>query len=170
MHKLKNKKLLSIFMAGMISYACISIDNIYANENFNKVEIDSSVEDTNDTTDEDNNNIEEDSNANTDVDNSENKDENNSEVELKEILVNEINNSENIGLNIKTQGNIINIQDNKIYIKDESGEGIVYLENISVNNLNIGDCISVIGMVNQIDNENLVIVNDVNNIDLVITE
>lgn len=170
MHKLKNKKLLSIFMAGMISYACISIDNIYANENFNKVEIDSSVEDTNDTTDEDNNNIEEDSNANTDVDNSENKDENNSEVELKEILVNEINNSENIGLNIKTQGNIINIQDNKIYIKDESGEGIVYLENISVNNLNIGDCISVIGMVNQIDNENLVIVNDINNIDLVITE
>ena len=173
MHKLKNRKLLSIFMAGMISYACISIDNIYANENSDIVEIDSSVEDTNDTMDEENNNIEvEVSNTNTDVDNSENED--NSEVEVKDILINDINNSENIGLNIKTQGNITKIQDNKIYIKDESGEGIVYLENISVNNLNIGDSISIIGNINQIENENssinAVIVNDVNNIELIITE
>ena len=105
-------------MAGMISYACISIDNIYANENFNKVEIDSSVEDKNDTTDEDNNNIEEDSNANTDVDNSENK----LEVELKEILVNEINNSENINRNIDKIENWfrvrLNSDDAKVYIEN----------------------------------------------------
>ena len=44
MHKLKNRKLLSIFMAGIISYLCISIDNIYADENSNKVEIDNTVE------------------------------------------------------------------------------------------------------------------------------
>lgn len=173
MHKLKNRKLFSIFMAGIISYACVGIDNIYANENSNKVEIDSTVEDSNSTTNEDNNEIEsEDSNINTDIGDSENEDndENSSEVKFKNILVNDINNIDNIGLNIKTQGNITNIQDNKIYIKDESGEGAIYLEDISVNNLNIGDCISVIGIVNQKDNENVVIVNDVKNIDLVISE
>lgn len=169
MHKLKNRKLLSIFMAGIISYSCISIDNIYADENSNKVEIDNTVEDSNNTTNGDNNEIEsEDSNINTDIDSSEN--ENNSEVELKNILVNDINNSDNIGLNIKTQGNITKIQDNKIYIKDESGEGIIYLDGISVNNLNIGECISVIGIVSQLDKENVVIVNDVNHIELIIIE
>lgn len=173
MHKLKNKKLLSIFMAGIISYACVSIDNIYANENSNKLEIDSSTEDTNGTTNEDNVDIEsEDSNTNTDIEDFENEDkyENNSEVELKNILVNEINDIDNIGLNIKTQGNITKIQDNKIYIKDESGEGIIYLDGISINNLNIGECISITGIIDQVDSENVVIVNDVNNIDLVITE
>ena len=163
MHKIKNKKLLSIFMAGIISYACVGIDNIYANENSNKV--DSSIENAS-------GNMDEDNNTSTDTDNteSEDKDENNSEVELKEILVNDINNADNIGLNIKTKGNITKIEDNKIYIKDESGEGIVYLEDISVNNLKVGDCISIIGIVNQIEALNVVVVNDVNNIELVITE
>ena len=159
MHKIKNKKLLSILMSCMISYTCLSIDNIYANENSDKLEVDNSVEDTNETTQEENN-------TDTDTDNSENS----SESELKEILVNDINNTENVGLNIKTKGNIIKIEDDKIYIKDESGEGIVYIQNISVNNLKIGDCISVIGIVNKIEDINVVIVNDVNNIDLVITE
>lgn len=178
MHKLKNKKLLSIFMAGIISYACISIDNIYANENSDIIEIDSSSEDTNNedtnnNVDEEDNNIDiEDSNNDTDIDDSENedKDDDNLQLELKNISVNEINNIDNIGLNIKTQGSINKIQDNKIYIKDESGEGIIYLDGISVNNLNIGECISIIGIVNQKDNENVVIVNDVNNIKLVIIE
>ena len=148
MHKMKNKKLLSIFMAGIISYACLNIDNTYANENGNTsdIEIDSSIQ-------EDNTNI---------------------DIEIKDIVVNDINNIDNIGLNIKTIGTITNIEENKIYIKDESGEGIVYLENISVNNLNIGDSISIIGNINQIENENssinVVIVNDVNNIELIITE
>ncbi|MBP3906642.1 MAG: hypothetical protein J6D12_05925, partial [Peptostreptococcaceae bacterium] len=148
MHKMKNKKLLSIFMAGIISYACLNIDNTYANENGNTsdIEIDSSIQ-------EDNTNI---------------------DIEIKDIVVNDINNIDNIGLNIKTIGTITNIEENKIYIKDESGEGIVYLENISVNNLNIGDSISIIGNINQIENENssinVVIVNDVNNIELIIVE
>jgi len=149
MHKIKNKKLLSIFMAGIISYACVGIDNIYANENSNNIEIDSSIENNN-------------------TDNNESED--NTEVELKEILVNDINNADNIGLNIKTKGNITKIEENKIYIKDESGEGIVYLEDISINNLKVGDCISIIGIVNQIEELNVVVVNDVNNIDLVIIE
>lgn len=178
MHKLKNKKLLSIFMAGIISYSFTSIDNIYANENLDKIEIDNSSEDTNNedsnnNVDEEDNNIEiEDSNNDTDIDDSENenKDDDNLDLELKNILVNEINNIDNIGLNIKTQGNITKIQDNKIYIKDESGEGIIYLDGISVNNLKIGEYISIIGIVNQKDNENVVIVNDVNNIELVIVE
>ena len=149
MHKIKNKKLLSIFMAGIISYACVGIDNIYANENSNNIEIDSSIENNN-------------------TDNNESED--NTEVELKEILVNDINNADNIGLNIKTKGNITKIEENKIHVKDESGEGIVYLEGISVNNLKVGDCISIIGIVNQIEELNVVVVNDVNNIDLVIIE
>ena len=109
MHKMKNKKLLSIFMAGIISYACLNIDNTYANENTSDIEIDSSIE-------EDNTNI--------DI---------GTEIEIKDIVVNDINNANNIGLNIKTIGTITNIEENKIYIKDESGEGIVYLDNISVN-------------------------------------
>jgi len=149
MHKIKNKKLLSIFMAGIISYACVGIDNIYANENSNNIEIDSSIENNN-------------------TDNNESED--NTEVELKEILVNDINNADNIGLNIKTKGNITKIEENKIHVKDESGEGIVYLEDISINNLKVGDCISIIGIVNQIEELNVVVVNDVNNIDLVIIE
>lgn len=172
MHKLKNKKLLSIFMAGIISYSFTSIDNIYANENFDKIEIDNSSEDSNNNVNEEVDSNIEDSNDDIEVDDSENedKDDDNLDLELKNILVNDINNIDNLGLNIKTQGNITKIQDNKIYIKDESGEGIIYLDGISVNNLNIGECISIIGIVNQKDNENVVIVNDVNNIELVIVE
>ena len=163
MHKIKNKKLLSILMSGIISYACVGMDDIYANENSNKVEVESNIKGTNST-------IKEDNNTDTDVDNSENKDESNLQVELKNIFVSEINNSENIGLTIKTKGNITKIEENKIYIKDESGEGIVYLENISVNNLKAGDCISITGIVNQIEDINVVSVNDVGNIELVINE
>ena len=36
--------------------------------------------------------------------------------------------------------------------------------------MNIGECISVIGIVSQLDKENVVIVNDVNNIELIIIE
>lgn len=139
MHRIKNKKLLSILMAGIISYACLGIDSIYANEDTDNIEDNVITEDILD-------------------------------IEIKDVLINDINNIENVGVSIKTQGTITKIEDNKIYIKDESGEGIVYLENIVVDNLNVEDCISIIGIVNQVENENVITVNDVNNINLVIIE
>lgn len=163
MHKFKNKKLLSIFLAGMISYISLNISDIYATGNSNSLDIIEGSEDiekdeveTEDSNDSNDNNSEtEDSNTNN---------------EIKTISVSDINNDENIGLNIKTKGSIINISGNKINIKDETGEGLVCIEEISVSNLQIGDIISVQGIIDKRDNQNVVIINDVNNLELIISE
>ena len=93
MHKFKNKKLLSIFLAGMISYISLNISDIYATGNSNSLDIIEGSEDiekdeveTEDSNDSNDNNSEtEDSNTNN---------------EIKTISVSDINNDENIGLNI----------------------------------------------------------------------
>lgn len=158
MHKLKNKKLLSIFLAGIISYSSLSIGRSYAEEIKDNT-TNESIENNSGSYDSEDNINDEDS-----------LEEEENIIEAKDIKVNEINNTDNIGLNVKTQGSIINIQENKIYIKDETGEGSIYLDKISVNNLQIGDTISVIGIITQIDNENTIVINDINNIDIILNE
>ena len=163
MHKLKNKKLLSIFLAGIISYSSVSIGKVYAEEIKNNAgnEIIENNTDSYDSVEDTDNNR---------TDNNDYLDEEENITEAKIIKVSEINNIDNIGLNVSTQGSIINIQDNKIYIKDETGEGVICFDGISVNNLQVGDTISITGIINQIDNENTVVINDINNIDLILKE
>lgn len=168
MHKFKNKKLLSIFLAGMISYVNLNISDIYATGDSNSLEINEVSEDINNE-DIEKEEINTDDNNDSNDNNSENED-SNTNNEIKTISVSDINNDENIGLNIKTKGSIINISGNKINIKDESGEGLVCLEEISVSNLQIGDIISVQGIIDKRDNQNSVIINDVNNLELIISE
>ena len=109
MHKMKNKKLLSIFMAGIISYACLNIDNTYANENGNTsdIEIDSSIQ-------EDNTNI---------------------DIEIKDIVVNDINNIDKINDEVLIQNSLL-FDNNEIEVcnfpfnENKTGNEVAYIRKV----------------------------------------
>lgn len=127
MHRLKIKKLLSLFLAGMIATVNMSIQCIYAEDELN----------------------------------------NNTEQEIvtqetKSIVVNDINNAENLNLKVKTQGTITKIDGSSIYIKDDSGEGVVFLENTTVNEIKEGDIIEVIGPVIEKNGKHTILIENIN--------
>lgn len=83
-------------------------------------------------------------------------------------MVNDINNSDNIGVSLSVKGEIANISENYLTIKDDSGDGLIFLENIPIEIFEIGQNIYALGIVSQ-DNgsDNLIlIVNDSQNISI----
>ena len=127
MQKLKNKKLLSLFLAGMIATVSMGLQDIYAED---------------------------------ELDN--NTDQEIVTQETKSIVVNDINNAENLNLKVKTQGTITKIDGSSIYIKDDSGEGVVFLENITVNEIKEGDTIEVTGTVVEQESKNVILIDNLN--------
>lgn len=132
MHRLKNKKLFSLFLVGMITISSMSIQYIYAEDELNN-----------------------------------NTDQEIVTQEVKSIVVNDINNAENLNFKVKTQGNITKIDGDSIYIKDNSGEGVVFLENITVNEFEEGDLIEVIGTVVEKESKNVILIDNLNNLNII---
>lgn len=122
MHKLRNKKLLSLCLAGLIAIVSVGTQYIYAEDEINNNEQEIVTQ------------------------------------EVKTIVVNDINNAENLDCNVKTQGTITKIDGSSIYIKDDSGEGVVFLENIAVDSVKVGDVIEVTGIITAKESQNIILV------------
>lgn len=123
MHKLKNKKLLSLCLAGLIAIVSVGTQYIYAEDEISNNEQEIVTQ------------------------------------EVKTIAVNDINNAENLDCNVKTQGTITKIDGSIIYIRDDSGEGAVFLESIVVENIKVGDVIEVAGIITAKESQNVILVN-----------
>jgi len=135
MHRLKNKKLLSLFLAGMIATVSVGIQYIYADDELNNNTEQQEVID-----------------------------------EIKDISVNDINNIDNINLKVKIKGAITKIEDSKIYIKDDSGEGVVLLDNIVLENIKEGNTIEVVGIVTLLEDINVISVDNIENINIIVSQ
>lgn len=150
MHKMKNKRIMSIILGGLVAITATR-PYIYANEL--TVEKNSSVnlasgenvedkEDNNEGVQDNNENIE------NDVD----------EEEIVSINLIEVNNEENLGKKVKVSGEVESIKDGVIIIKDLSGKATLFLNNIENKEIKIGDSLTVIGKIENINNSKYVVI------------
>lgn len=139
MHKIKNKKIIPIILIGLVAITATS-SYIYANDLGIK-ELLTLNEDTEDENAEDEENI-----------------------EVLEIPLSEVSNIDNIGKKVKVSGTVENIENNIILIKDDSGKAGLFLNDIEIENVYQGDMITVIGVIDTIDNTQYVVV--CNNLDV----
>lgn len=162
MHKIKNKKILQIILAGLVAMTSTT-PYIYANE---------LTTETITLTNNNESNLEEDENIKDEGNNIENDDKEDSNDEsdkgedesILSINLIDITKDENLGKKVKVNVEVIDIEDNILVVKDLTGEAKLFLRDIENKEIKIGAKLIAIGEIENIDNNKYIIINNNANI------
>ena len=158
----KNKKIISIITCGLIALSATN-SNIYAVEDNLKAK--ESIDNNEDSSQEDSSSSEEDSSDKDDSTDDENQDNNINEVIT--ITLDKLKDVEYIGKKVKVSAVIQNIESNKLSIKDNSGEGVLYLNNIDLSSISISDTVIATGLVEFIDGATYIVVSSPSDLEII---
>lgn len=152
MHKIKNKKIISMILGGLVVVSTTS-SYIYANEAEIENSISINLNESEDVEGEEDNG---DSNDEGDVEEDDNGDVIDEEVTPLNLV--DVAKEENLGKKVKVTGIVESIENNVVIIKDSSGKAGLFLNNIETEDIIIGDNITAIGKIENIDNSKYVVV------------
>lgn len=154
MHKIKNKKIISIILGGLVAITATS-PYIYANEI--EIKENSSINLSGEENSEGNDNKEDGSEGVED------------KVEVEEVIsINliEVNNEENLGKKVKVNGEVESIKDGIIVIKDSSGTATLFFNNIENKEIKVGNNITVVGKIENINDSICVVIYNSSDIEI----
>lgn len=154
MHKIRNKKIISIMLGGIVAITATS-SYIYANEV--DVKENSSINLSNDENLEGNDNKEDDSEGAED------------KVDVEEVIsikLIEVNNEENLGKKVKVSGEVESIKDGIIVIKDSGGTANLFFNNIENKEIKIGNNVTVVGKIEKINDSVCVVIYNSSDIEI----